>query len=269
MSLLQAIVLGAVQGLTEFIPISSSGHLVIVPDLFGWRQPGLAFDVMLHLGSLLALLIYFFGDLIDVTRGFFAGDKWSRKLVLFLAVGTVPAVIAGLVWADTFEAQFEDAPAAALQLLITAAILVAAEFALRYHSRRAAQTGRELRSMEDMKLLDAASVGVAQAIAIIPGISRSGSTIATGLAFGIKREDAARFAFLLAIPALLGASILKIPDLASGNLGLGASIAGFVSSLVTSYIAIAALIRFLKNNTLYPFALYCLIAGPILYLLVR
>lgn len=269
MSIFEAVVLGAVQGLTEFIPISSSGHLVIVPDLFGWEHPGLSFDVMLHLASLVALLIYFSGDLLDITRGFFAGDAHSRKMVLFLAVGTVPAVIAGVVWADSFEAQFEDAPAAALQLLITAAILVAAEQVLRFHTRRTAVTGGHLRSVEEINTIDAGAIGIAQAIAIIPGISRSGSTIGTGLALGMRRDDAARFGFLLAIPALFGASLLEVPQLANGDLGIAAAIGGFLASLITSYAAIAGLIRFLKTNTLYPFAAYCLVMGPIFYLLVR
>lgn len=269
MSILEAVILGAVQGLTEFIPISSSGHLVVVPDLFGWEQPGLAFDVLLHVASLLALLVYFSGDLLDITRGFFSGDRPARKMVLLLAVGTIPAVIAGVVWGDSFERQFEDAPGAALQLLITAAILIAAEQILARRTRKAAETGSELRKMNDLGVPDSIAVGIAQAIAIIPGISRSGSTIGTGLALGMGREHAARFAFLLAIPALFGASLLKLPDLAEGDLGIGAGIAGFVSSLVFSYVAVAGLIKFLRSNTLYPFALYCLIAGPIFYLLVR
>lgn len=269
MPFFEAFVLGAVQGLTEFIPISSSGHLVVVPELFGWDHPGLSFDVLLHLGSLVALLIYFSGDLLDITRGFLAKDKASQKMVWYLAIGTVPAVIAGTVWADSFEAQFEDAPAAALQLLITAAILVGAELVSKAHTRRAANTGADLRTMQEIETKDSLAIGVAQAIAIIPGISRSGSTIATGLALGLRREDAARFAFLLAIPALFGASLLEIPDLDMSETGWAAAFGGFAASLAFSYVAITGLIRFLKNNTLFPFAAYCLIAGPIFYLLVR
>ncbi len=269
MPFLQAFVLGAVQGLTEFIPISSSGHLVIVPALFGWPQPGLSFDVMLHLGSLVALLIYFSGDLVDLARGFVAGDRGARKMTWFLALGTMPAVVAGVALSELFEDQFEDAPAAALQLLITAVILVGAELVLAHHSRRSAKRGVHLKTMDEMDNLTALSVGVAQAVAIIPGISRSGSTIATALAFGIRREDAARFAFLLAIPALIGASLLEIPDMDISSIGWPAAIGGTASSLAFSYIAIAGLIRFLKNNTLYPFAAYCLVAGPVFYLLVR
>ncbi|CAN5552063.1 undecaprenyl-diphosphate phosphatase [soil metagenome] len=268
MSILQAIVLGAVQGLTEFIPISSSGHLVLVPAALDWGKPGLSFDVLLHTASLLALLIYFSGDLLDVTRGVVSGDRDSRRLLMLLAIGTVPAGIAGLLLVDYFEESFKDAKAAALQLIITAVILVAAEGALRYHERRVASTGSKLRRMPDLNAGDAGVIGIAQAVAILPGISRSGSTIGAGLALSVTREDSARFSFLLAIPSLVGATLVQAPGLVEGTLGLGAGAAGFLASLVTSYAAIAALIRYLKNNTLYPFAAYCVVAGIVFYSIV-
>jgi undecaprenyl-diphosphatase len=265
-SVLEAIVLGAVQGLTEFIPISSSGHLVVVPELVGWDQPGLAFDVLLHVASLLALLVYFSGDLVDLARGTIAGDHSSRRLLLLLAIGTVPAVIAGVLLSDYFEESFTDAKPAALQLLITAVILVAAEIVFRYQERRAAERGARLRDVGDLEIPDATAVGVAQAVAIIPGISRSGATIGAGLSLGIARDAAARFAFLLAIPALFGAALVQLPELGGTRLGAGAGVAGFVSSLVTSYAAIWGLIRYLRTNTLYPFAIYCALAGIAFYL---
>lgn len=268
MSFLHALVLGAVQGLTEFVPISSSGHLVLVPEALGWDSPGLAFDVLLHVASLLALLVYFSGDLIDLARGLIAGDRGARRLVGLLAIGTIPAVIAGVLLGDYFEGTFEDAKAAAVQLVITAAILVGAEQALAFHERRQARTGGRLRTIEDLKTGDAALVGVAQAVSILPGISRSGSTIAAGLAVGTRREDAARFAFLLAIPALFGAALVEVPDLDGASLGAGAAIGGFVASLVTSYAAITILIKYLKTRSLYPFAVYCVIAGVFFYAVV-
>jgi undecaprenyl-diphosphatase len=267
-SVLQAIVLGAVQGLTEFIPISSSGHLVLVPAALDWERPGLSFDVLLHTASLLALLIYFSGDLRDVVRGAASGDRNARRLVVLLAIGTVPSAAAGLLLGDYFERSFEDAEASALQLLITAVILVAAERVLRYHERRAAKAGTELRRLHDLNEGDAAIIGIAQAVAILPGISRSGSTIAAGLGLSITRADAARFSFLLAIPALAGAAAVKIPELGQGSLGAGAGVAGFLASLVTSYAAISALIRYLRSNTLYPFAAYCVVAGVAFYVVV-
>ena len=268
-SVLEAIVLGAVQGLTEFIPISSSGHLVIVPALFEWDAPGLAFDVLLHFASLFALLVYFSGDLLDLARASFARDREALRMVVLLAIGTVPAAVAGVLLGSYFEESFEDASGAALQLLITAAILVAAERALKYHEGRAAEVGSRLREMPDLHAMDAVAFGVAQAVAIVPGISRSGATIGVGLGLGVSRDAAARFSFLLAIPALFGASLIQLPDLGGASLGVGAGVAGFVSSLVTSYAAIAGLIRYLKTNTLYPFAAYCVAAGLIFYAILR
>ncbi|MGH2747641.1 MAG: undecaprenyl-diphosphate phosphatase [Actinomycetota bacterium] len=268
MSLLQAVVLGAVQGLTEFIPISSSGHLVLVPEALGWSEPGLAFDVFLHSASLVALLAYFAGDLIDLVRGVVARDRDSMRLFGLLVVGTIPAVIAALAFEDFFEDAFEEPSAAAVLLLVTAAVLVSAELILRRHESRSARAGGSLRDINDLKYRDAGVVGVAQAFAILPGISRSGATIGAGLGLKMARDDAARFAFLLAIPALIGASLVQIPELGSSEIGPGAALGGFAASLVTSYAAIAGLIRYLKTRTLYPFAVYCIIASGIFSLLV-
>lgn len=265
---LQAAVLGAVQGLTEFIPISSSGHLVLVPAALGWDRPGLAFDVLLHAASLAALIVYFSGDLVDLIRGAVQGNAQSRRLVALLAIATVPAGLAGLLLGDFFERSFEQPKPSAIQLIATAFILVGAELALRYHQHRTASAGSKLREIDDLRTPDAITIGIAQAISILPGISRSGSTIAAGLALGVDRDHAARFAFLLAIPALVGAMIVKLPDLSGSTLGTGAALAGFVSSLVFSYAAIWGLIRYLRRNTLYPFAAYCVVAGIVFYAIV-
>ena len=272
-STLQALVLGAVQGLTEFIPISSSGHLVLVPESLGWSnlvhsETALAFDVFLHVASLLALLVYFSGDLLDIVRGTIQGNRDARRLATLLIVGTIPAAIAGLAFGDYFEEAFADPGAAAIQLVITAAILVAAERALAYNLRRTAAKGERLRGVDDLKVGDSVLIGIAQAISIFPGISRSGSTIAAGLGLAMERAAAARFAFLLAIPALAGAALVKVPDLQGANLGFGAGLAGFIASLLTSYAAIWALIRYLRTRSLYPFAAYCLVAGILFYVLV-
>jgi undecaprenyl-diphosphatase len=267
-SVLQAIVLGAVQGLTEFIPISSSGHLVLVPEVLGWGQPGLAFDVLLHTASLVALLVYFSGELLDLGRGVMRGDREQRRLLWLLALGTIPAAIAGIALGDYFENSFEDASSSALQLLVTAAILVGAELVLRHHQHKTAEVGSRLRNMGDLREPDAGIIGVAQAISILPGISRSGSTIGAGLALGLDRDSAARFAFLLAIPALFGATLVQLPELQGTSLGLGAGVAGFITSLATSYGSIWGLLRYLRSNSLYPFALYCVVAGVVFYLLV-
>jgi undecaprenyl-diphosphatase len=263
-SILQALTLGAVQGLTEFIPISSSGHLVLIPQVLDWNRPGLAFDVLLHAASLVALLAFFRHDLMELARGVVRRDRRSINLAVLLAVGTIPAALAGLLLGSYFEGSFEDAPAAAIQLGITALILVAAEVLL----SRQARARHRLRRMDELNALDALAVGAAQAIAIWPGISRSGATIATGLALRVQRDDAARFAFLLAIPALAGAALVELPELGDIGLDPGAAIAGFISSLVFSYVAIAGLIRYLQRRTLYPFAVYCLVAAVVFYFLV-
>lgn len=262
MSILEALILGAVQGFTEFIPISSSGHLVLVPEVLGWDPAGLSFDVLLHVGSLLALAVYFRADLMRIARSLVSGEAEGRHLLLLLAIGTIPAAVAGFALEDFFETRFGDAPTTALSLILTALILIAAEQMV----RRRRSEGRPL---DELGVLDAGGVGAAQAFSILPGISRSGSTIAAGLALGMSRETAARFAFLLAIPALLGAAILKLPDLGADPIGLGAALVGFLASAVSSYLAIAGLIHYLRSRTLYPFAIYCLVAAPIFYLLVR
>ncbi len=264
MTILQALILGAVQGLTEFVPISSSGHLVLVPEALGWAPPGLAFDVLLHVASLVALVIYFWSDLVSIVRGTMRNEPGARRLGRLLIVGTIPAALAGIILADYFEASFEDARSAAIQLGITAVILVAAELALRYHAR----SGRPLRDVDRLGILDAVAIGAAQAVSILPGISRSGSTIAAGLALRMERDAAARFGFLLAIPALAGAAVVKLPDLGEVSLGVGAAVGGFVASLVFSYVAIAGLIRYLRTRTLYPFAVYCVIAAIFFYVVV-
>ena len=192
-------------------------------------------------------------------------SRGSRKLITLLFLGTIPAAVVGFVFSDYFEDAFEDASTAALQLLITAVILVGAEQIYRTHERKSASKGTKLRTMDDMNYVDAGVIGVAQAISIFPGISRSGSTIGAGLGLAIERSSAARFAFLLAIPSLLGATIVEIPELGGTSLGVAPAIAGFVSSLLTSYAAIWGLIRYLRTNTLYPFAIYCVVAGIFFY----
>jgi len=190
-----------------------------------------------------------------------AGERGSRRLFALLAIGTVPAAVAGIALGDYFEESFEDPPAAAVQLVVTALILVAGE-------RVAARRTSARRAISELTPTDAALVGTAQAVSILPGISRSGATIATALGLSVARDDAARFSFLLAIPALFGAALVQLPDLSGTSLGTGAGIVGFVASLVTSYAAIWAMIRYLRTRTLYPFAVYCVVAGVIFYLLV-
>ncbi|MGH8999984.1 MAG: undecaprenyl-diphosphate phosphatase, partial [Acidimicrobiia bacterium] len=197
--MLQDIVLGLVQGLTEFLPISSSGHLVIVPAMFGWDQPELGLTVLLHLGTLVALVVYFRRDLLGLLNGVLGrgpNPDANRRIAFLLVLASVPAAVAGLAFGSFFEATFERPYQTCAELLLTAFILLACEHLGDRATRRSIDAPR------------ATGIGVAQAAAILPGISRSGATIGAGLWFGMSREEATRFSFLLSIPAIFGAGVL-------------------------------------------------------------
>jgi len=252
-SLWEATVLGTVQGLTEFLPVSSSAHLVLLPWALGWPDPGLTFNVVVHLGTLLSLFLYFRGDLTGLARGLVAGAPDGVRLLTALALGTVPGAAAGYFAKGFFEALFARPDWVGVFLLGTALLLGVAE-----------RAGRRSRSLEALGAYEAVWIGVAQAVAIAPGISRSGSTIAVGLLLGFTREAAARFSFLLAIPIILGAGAHQLLGLRHAS---GASVAwaplllGFVMASAAGYAAIGALLRYLRTRSLYPFALYCALLG--------
>ena len=255
--MVQAIVLGAVQGFTEFVPVSSSAHLVLVPFLLRWPIPSLAFDVAIHLGTLLALVVYFWGDLVAMVDGAArsvvgrgdAGDRLHGRLAVLLAVGTVPAAAAGLLLRGFFEGLFERPAFVATELLVTAMLLVAGEAV--YRRRREGRRG-----IDRIGVWDALTMGAMQALAISPGISRSGATIVGGMFRGLAREAAARFSFLLSIPAILGAAVVAVPDVPAGT-DWGPTIAGTAVAAVTGFGAISFLLRYLQTRTMLPFAVYC------------
>jgi undecaprenyl-diphosphatase len=254
---LRDIVLGFVQGLTEFLPVSSSGHLVIVPASLGWEEPPLGLTVMLHLGTLLALFVYFRSELIGLTLGLLGRGPdpgAARRMVGYLVIGTVPAVIAGVALGEFFEDAFARPYESCIELVITGFILLAVERL----GERAARA--------ELDVPRAAGIGVAQALAILPGISRSGATIGAGLWFGMTREEATRFSFLLAVPAILGAGVL---DLAQGELDTSApGFAGFVAAALSSYVAIDFLLRFVRTHSLRIFAAYLFVVGPLAAVLI-
>jgi undecaprenyl-diphosphatase len=256
-SVAHAIVLGIVQGLSEFLPISSKTHLVVVPALLGWRPPSLRFVVFLHMGTLAALLAYYLRDLWSLLTASIKGSEQERRTVGLLVVATIPAVVAGLVLESTVERLLRHTRAAALALLATSAILAAAEWAAGTirHSRRLPRPTRARPAWRD-----AIGMGLAQAVALLPGVSRSGSTMGAGLALGLDRPAAARFSFLMAVPAVAGAGVLELPKLAHGGLG-AAGLAGFAASLVSGYVAIGSLLRWLRSHSFMPFAAYCLVFG--------
>ena len=268
----RAAVLGAVQGLTEFVPISSSAHLIVVPFLLRWPVPSLSFDVAVHVGTLLALLVYFARDLIGIlggaARSLLAraddGDREHGRMLVLLAIGTVPAVIAGVLFQNVFEDVYTTteavdrigAPLTALELVGTALLLLAAEAA---YARRG-DAGR--RALRDLTWVDAVLVGMFQALAIIPGISRSGATIAGGIFRGVSRDASARFSFLLSIPAIAGAAVFALRDVPP-EADVGQMVVGAVMAAVFGFAAIAFLLRYLRTRTMRPFAVYCVVAAAV------
>jgi len=259
MDILQAILLGLLQGITEFIPVSSSGHLVLVPWLLGWPEPELVFDTVVHWGTLLAVLAFFWRDWVDLItawlRGLLRWD-WSdpaARLMWLLIVGTIPAAVLGFLLEDFFESLFGEPAWVSVFLLVTAGLLALSE---RFGSRS--------REIGDLGWFDSLMIGLGQAAAIAPGISRSGATIATGLFRGLERPTAARFSFLLSTPIILGAGLFQLLDLASAPDRLAqvpALVAGFLAAAISGYVCIAALLRYLQRGRLYPFAIYCAYVG--------
>lgn len=259
MDLLQAIILGILQAATEFLPVSSSGHLVLVPWLLGWPEPGLMFDTVVHWGTLLAVVVYFRRDLWRLGRAWLRGFlhwDWSdldARLVWLLLLATVPAVIFGYALESVFESLFGKPEWVSIFLLVTAGMLALAEW-----------RGRRTRVTGDLGWKDALVIGLAQAVAIAPGISRSGATISAGMLRGLKRPDAARFSFLLSIPIVLGAGLLPLLGLDSAadlQALLPALLAGFAVSAAVGYLVIGFLLRYLEHGTLYIFSLYCTWVG--------
>jgi undecaprenyl-diphosphatase len=257
--LIQAVVLGIVQGLTEFLPVSSSGHLIVVPALLGWDDPfieSLAFSVMLHIATLLALLVYFRADWLRLIPAGLAalrdrslGDDRDRRLAWLLAVATVPAVIVGVALNDAIETVFREPRLVAVTLVLGAAILFIAD-----------RVGSHSKSVQSIIFPVAVGIGAAQALALIPGVSRSGISISAGLFAGLDRESAARFAFLMATPITAGAGLWELRKILGGEAGvdlpLGPLLAGMVAALVAGLLAIAVLLRYLRTHGTGVFVAY-------------
>jgi undecaprenyl-diphosphatase len=268
MSVLEAIILGAIQGLTEFLPVSSSGHLVLFQKILGISAPTLFFDTLVHGGTLLAVFVVLRADIWAVIR------RPIQPLSAYLILGTLPAVAVALVFKDTIEAAFESGAFLGFAFLTTSVFLALAEI----FSKRAAR----LRRKGEMTWLDSLVIGIFQAIAIIPGISRSGSTLSGSLARGLDRDFAARFSFLLSIPAILGALVLQVKDLAgpagaeiskiessggslagvgAGGIGLLPLIAGTLTAAVVGFFAIAVMLKLVRERSLWGFAVYTGLLG--------
>lgn len=249
MSYFDAILLGIIQGLTEFLPVSSSGHLVIAQALLDVNQPGLVFEILAHLGTLLAVLVYFRKRIRDLVKALFGkGTKENRGLILWLIVGTIPAGLVGVLLEDFFDEAFSSPALTAGMLIVTGAILLATRFVPKGNRR--------------VGWRNALVMGIGQAMAIMPGISRSGSTIAFGLFSRVDPSIAAEFSFLLAIPAIGGAAVLKSRDLAHLDIGLiGPYLIGSLMAFLFGLLAVYLVLSMIRRGKFEYFAYYCFAAG--------
>lgn len=267
MDIIQAIIIGLVQGLTEFLPVSSSAHLIFAQQFLGVTEPSLAFDVLLHLGTLVAVVGYFFKDIMrmiiaffksltDIVKGRFKSEIKRdpyKKLAWFTILATIPVGIAGIVFDDLVESLFTGITLPAFFLLITGCLLFASQ---------RMNTGKI--NIDEINWKEALILGCGQACALLPGLSRSGTTIATGLLLDLDKEFAAKFSFILSIPAILGATVIQLKDVSITNVELTAWIAGFAIAAISGYLAIKFLLKLIKERSLDVFAYYCWIIGIII-----
>ncbi len=265
MTLIQSILLGIIQGLTEFLPISSSAHLVITPYLLGWEIPedsAFIFNVLVQLGTLAAVIAYFWRDLVTILKAFLLGimrrqpfTEVNSRLGWLLILATLPAVLAGMLVKDLVEQAFSSPIATAIFLIVTAGFLIIAE-----------RLGKRTRHLEQLGWLDALVIGLFQALSLFPGISRSGSTITGGMLRGFDRKASTRFSFLMSVPVMLGAGglavldLLQLPDFTSQ---LPTLLLGFIAAMIVGYLSIRWLLGFLTRHSFYGFAVYCLAAAAI------
>lgn len=267
---LHATILGALQGLTEVLPISSSAHLILIPRLLGWPESGLTFDVALHLGTFLALCLYFRRDILELVINFCTvllerkAHNAASRLPLYIIIGTIPAAVVGKTLEGPIEDIFRTSPLTIAAVLILFALILAF----------ADTTGAKRWRIDRITLNHAVIIGVAQCLALVPGVSRSGITITAALLLGFNRESAARFSFLLSLPIVAGAAILKLGHLAKQGIPAGETtplVIGIVTSSFFGYLSIAVLLKLVQRYSLYPFVWYRLVAGSslLVYLVLQ
>jgi undecaprenyl-diphosphatase len=254
LTILQSIVLGIVQGLTEFLPISSTAHLRIVPALLGWPDAGAAFTAVIQLGTLLAVILFFLRDLLGMVTAL-ADPKRRRgpegRMVLYLVVGTVPIGLAGVLLRHAVEGPLRTLTVIATSLIVIGLVMALVE-----------RLARHERAMESLTLRDALIIGLGQALALVPGVSRSGITLAVAMAIGLRREAAARFSFLLSIPAVGAAAVFELPKLLHNHdVGISALLTGLAAAGMSGYLCIRWLLRFLRTRTTYSFVIYRVALG--------
>ncbi len=265
MSLFEAVVLGIVQGLTEFLPISSTAHLRIVPAFAGWEDPGAAFTAVTQLGTLAAVLLYFRRDLLGIARAWLAGlrDRDRRatpesRLGWYILVGTIPILVFGFLFSDQIETGARNLRLIGTTMIVLGLVLLAAE-----------KVGTRSRQLDTLRWRDGISVGFAQAAALVPGVSRSGATISAGLFLGFERAAAARYSFLLSVPAVVLSGLYELRDI-GGDSGatVGATALATVLAFVVGYASIAFLLRYLATHTVYVFVAYRIAVGVLVLALV-
>jgi undecaprenyl-diphosphatase len=254
-----ALLLGVVQGITEFLPISSSAHLALLEHYLRVTDAGLGFDILLHVGTLFALVAYFYQDWLDMLHAFISPSRYNRperKMLFFLIVATIPGAIAGLLLDKKAETIFRAPTRIAILLGVVGLLLILGEILTRH-----------LRRLDQMTLKDSILIGLSQAFAIMPGVSRSGLTMTTGLLLGFNRRSAAHFSFLMATPIIAGAGLNHIPKWIhepAGTLPLLPAVLGFLAAVISSYLTIKYLLRFLQHHTFIPFAVYRLLLAAVI-----
>jgi len=263
---LQAVVLGLIQGLTEFLPISSSAHLRILPEWFGWGDPGAAFTAVIQIGTELAVLLYFRHDIWRIGTTWFKSiyrpefrGHIDARMGWYVIIGSVPIVVLGVLLKDVIERDFRNLWIIATTLIVMGLVLGVAD-----------RLGKQDRDLKQVGMKHAVLLGVAQSLALIPGVSRSGATISMGLFLGLKREAATRFAFLLAIPAVVGAGLFELKDVPNGdnNYGWGPTIVATIVSFLVGYVAIAWLLKYISTHSYTPFVIYRVSLGVLTLVLL-
>lgn len=267
MGLLEAVVLGIVQGLTEFIPISSTAHVRLVPAFLGWEDPGAAFTAVTQIGTLAAVFVYFRREILALSTAFFEALRARKplgtpdaRMAWYILLGTIPIGVFGLLFKDMIESDFRSLTVIAGSLIILALLLLLAE-----------KLGRRDRPFSRIGMLDTMLIGLAQAVALVPGASRSGTTITAGLFLNLNREDAARFSFLLSIPAITLSGLYQLYELRAvlvGDLGLALVVAVLVSGIV-GYLSIEFLLRYLRSHSTNLFIVYRIVLGLGILLLIH
>lgn len=257
--LAESIILGAIQGATEFLPVSSSGHLIVIPALFNLNPPNLAFTMGLHVGTLFSLLVYFHKDVWGLLKGIFSifkkyrepEEQFNLKLLTMIVIAAIPAGIAGVLLSDKIDLMFSNPRIVSYLFFVTAILLIISSVL----------SDRSKKTLRNITILDAIIVGIFQILALPPGISRSGTTITGGIVSGLDRESASKFSFLVAIPVILGASFLEVKSMSFAGFTIADLFVGFIVSFIVGLISLLIFFPFIKRTKFYVFAIYCIVLG--------